>query len=227
MAERAARPEDFPGARPGPERWYRLVPSRHPPAQLWDRVADADELHAVALIEGLTNERLTAELGQPSLVPREDRVFGAGTSPIMAAFCHLNSRGSRFSDGAFGIYYAADSVDAAAAEICYHRRRWYAENRLAPRVDTFRCYVGRVVRTLVDIRDEAAPRPLHDPNSWRAAQAFGALARAGKHWGIRYRSVRARDGECVALLRPPAISPVIQGRHLDLAWDGRDVVIAE
>lgn len=171
----------------------------------------------MAIIESVTNPRL----GELSLVPEADRLYGPGTSPIMSAFCHPNPDGSRFSDGSYGVYYAADSVDAAVAEVSHHRRRWYLENRLGPRTDSFRCYIGVLAKPLLDIRPEPPPRLLHDPSSWQYAQAFGNSCRQQRSWGIRYQSVRHKNADCIALLRPPAAAPVIQGRHLKFHWDGK------
>ena len=78
---------------------YRLVPSRFPPVGLFDRVSDPADLEVVLAVESLTNDRLRNETGEIRLVPPEDRVSGPGTTPIMAAFTHLNPEGSRFSDG--------------------------------------------------------------------------------------------------------------------------------
>ena len=86
-------------------RWkpsWRLVPSRFPPVGLFDRVSRAEDLDIVQAIEGLTNDRLREEIGLIHLVPKEDRVYGPGTTPIMAAFTHLNPDGSRFTDGSYG-----------------------------------------------------------------------------------------------------------------------------
>src|SRR4029077_16413662 len=86
---------------------WRIVPSRFPPIQLFERVADPADLQAVAAVESLTHPPLAPGIGELSLVPPEDRVSGPGTSAIMAAFTHLNPEGSRFSDGSFGVFYAA------------------------------------------------------------------------------------------------------------------------
>src|SRR5437762_6306867 len=78
---------------------HRIVPSRFPPVGLFDRVASPEDLDAVFELEALTNDRLREQAGELSLVPPEDRVSGPGTTPIMAAFTHLNPEGGRFSDG--------------------------------------------------------------------------------------------------------------------------------
>ena len=72
-------------------------------------------------IEALANPRLRDEVGELQLVPPEERVSGPGATPVMAAFTHLNPEGSRFSDGSYGVYYAAHSLATAVAEVSHHR----------------------------------------------------------------------------------------------------------
>ena len=91
-------------------RWkpsYRLIASRYPTVGLYDAIADPADLEVVFAIEALTNPRIRDQLGQLQLVPPEERLSGPGSTPIMAAFTHLNPEGSRFSDGAYGVYSAA------------------------------------------------------------------------------------------------------------------------
>src|SRR6185369_16924964 len=105
-------------------RWrpcYRLIPSRYPTVGLYDRIADPADLEVVYAIEALTNPRIRDEIGQLQLVAPEERVGGAGSTVIMAAFTHLNPEGSRFSDGSYGVYYAAHSLATAVAEVSHHR----------------------------------------------------------------------------------------------------------
>src|SRR3546814_5612167 len=97
-------PLDIPVAATSWTPCYRIIPSRFPPIGLFEKVADPDDLEAVFQIEAMTNDRLRDEVGVLALVPPEDRVSGPGTTPIMAAFTHLNPEGSRFTDGSFGVF---------------------------------------------------------------------------------------------------------------------------
>ena len=103
---------------------YRIVPSRYPPIHLFERVANPDDLEAIFVLESLTNERIRDEVGDLSLVAPEDRISGAGTSPIMAAFTHIKPNGGRFTDGTYGAYYAGIDLDTAIAETVYHREQF-------------------------------------------------------------------------------------------------------
>ena len=69
-----------------------------------------------------------------TLVPPADRVSGPGATLIMAAFTHLNPEGSRFSDGSYGVYYAADTLATAVAEVSHHRARFLARTA-EPEID--------------------------------------------------------------------------------------------
>ena len=89
---------------------FRLIPSRYPTVGLYDAIADPADLDVVFAIEALTNPRIRDEIGQLQLVPPDERVSGPGATPVMAAFTHLNPDGSRFSDGSYGVYYAAQTL---------------------------------------------------------------------------------------------------------------------
>jgi hypothetical protein len=200
---------------------YRLVPSRFPPVGLFDRVASAEDLEAVFWVQGLTNPRLRQELGAIALVPVADRVFGHGSTPVMAAFCYLNAQGSRFSNGTWGVYYAASTLAVAVAEVSFHRARFLAATSQPALEVDMRSYVGHVTKPLHDLRPPAWQN-LHDPNNYGPSQALAATLRAQQSWGIVYNSVRDPGGQCVAILRPPGVDlPVVQGVHVALCWDGQ------
>jgi len=69
---------------------YRLVPSRFPPVAIFEAVSTAEDFETLFAVQALVNPRLRQEIGEIDLVPKGDRVFGPGSSPVMAAFCHLN-----------------------------------------------------------------------------------------------------------------------------------------
>jgi hypothetical protein len=200
---------------------FRLVPSRFPPVSLYERVASADEFGAVYAVEMLTNPRLRQEAGEISLVAPDERVFGVGSTPVMAAFCHLNPQGSRFSDGTWGVYYAAATLATAVAEIAYHREKFFAATRQEAIDVDLRAYVAALAKK--PLHDVRAPRwaAVHAPDDYVASQALARRLRLADSWGLVYRSVRDAGGECIAALRPKAIAlPVRQAQHVTLRWNG-------
>jgi len=202
---------------------YRLIPSHFPPVGVYDRVANPADLAAVFAVENLTNPRLRQEAGDISLVPPQDRVSGAGTTPIMAAFAHLNPEGSRFSDGSYGVYYAGRTIDTAIAETRYHRARFLALTREDPLEIDMRTYLAELDGELHDIRGRNDLSDVYDRDSYAAGQTLARALKAVNSYGIAYDSVRHAGGECVGVFRPPALSNCIQGPHFGYVWDGTQI----
>ncbi len=205
-------------------RWQqacRIVPTRYPAVNLFDRVADSDDFDALYALEAISNERLRDELGQIERVAREDRLYGQGSGPIMAAFTHLNVLGSRFSAGQFGVFYAARDRATAMAETRHHHGRFLAATRQGPLHLPMRLYSVVVEARLHDLRPDAVVDPaVYDPASYAVSQALGAkLQRVGSA-GVVYRSVRQRKGYCVGLFKPRGASACLHAAYLLYAWDG-------
>jgi hypothetical protein len=209
-------------------RWvpsYRLVPSRFPPVGLFDRVARPEDLDFVLAAEQLTNDRLRDEVGELRLVPPEERVSGPGTTPIMAAFTHLNPEGSRFSDGTYGVYYAARDMHTAIAETAYHRARFLARTAEPPGEIDMRTYLADIRAELVDLRGYGRRKPdLMNPDSYAASQTFAKARREEGAGGIVFDSVRREGGLCVGVFRPKLVAPCRQGPHVCYLWDGESIV---
>ncbi|HTD89946.1 MAG TPA: RES family NAD+ phosphorylase [Burkholderiales bacterium] len=199
---------------------YRLVPSRFPPVSVYDRVADPADLEAVFAVENLTNPRLRQEAGDISLVPVEERVTGPGTTPVMAAFTHLDPEGSRFTDGTYGVYYAARSLATAIAETRYSRARFLSRTREEPIEVDMRTYQADVKGELHDIRNRTDLADVYDAEHYAAGQALGRALKAIQSSGIAYDSVRHKGGTCVGVFRPRILSNCIQGPHFCYVWDG-------
>lgn len=199
---------------------HRIVPSRFPPVSVFDSIARPEDLELLLDLESQTNERLLQEVGRISLVAPEDRVAGPGTTPIMAAFTHPNIAGSRFSDGSYGVYYCAEDEETAIIESAFHRARILREANLPPTYVEMRRYVCRLQRPMALV-PKAQQAAILDPDSYAESQAFGRKLKEANAWGISYSSVRARaPARCVAVLRPPALTPVTQTSHYRYRWDG-------
>ena len=199
---------------------YRIIPSEYPPINFFEQLVDPELMDELYFIESLTNDRLRDEAGDIVLVPAEDRITGPGASPVMAAFTHASPNcPSRFSDGSYGVYYASKTLDTAIEETKYHRARFLAYTNEDAGEISMRVYIGNVIKPMHDVRGDGFEQ-LHKPDDWSAAQAFGQEMKAINSWGIVYRSVRNAGGECIAALRPPAVSIPKQGAHLSYVWDG-------
>jgi hypothetical protein len=209
-------------------RWqpaYRIVPTRYPTVYLFDRVADVDDFDALYALESLTNERIRDEVGHVDLVPAQDRMVGPGSGPIMAAFTHLNPEGSRFSDGSFGVFYAAHDKDTAVTETQYHHARFLAATRQAPMQLPMRLYTVRISAQVHDLRPlDPDGSGVHALDSYAASQALGRQLRQQGSAGVVYRSVRHPGGECVGLFKPKGASQCMHAAHLLYVWNGQAFV---
>jgi hypothetical protein len=225
-----------PPAPPGPEpeqrraRWLqatRIIASRYPPVDLFERVSpDKGVWDALIAAEMLVNPRIRNEVGEIHLVPPRERVSGRGATYVMAAFTHLNPRGSRFSDGSYGVYYAGREFETALRETAYHFARIAADSRDGTRYEDMRVLVSRIDARFHDL--ETLPRAMQkrllEPDSYASSQSFGARLRDVGSNGLAYPSVRHHGGHCLAAFRPKVVGLPIQTNHLQYHYDGQRVV---
>ncbi len=204
---------------------YRVMPSRYPQIQLFERVSSPENWEVLFAVESLTNPRLRDAVGDIRLVPPADRVYGDGASWIMAAFTHppVDGRGGRFNRD-FGIYYCAADEAVAIAESAFHRARFLRESRIAKtalEMRVIRAQLGPV--TLHDVR-HLDGHAIYHPDDYTESQQLGSALRNAKSFGIHYRSVRA-TGDCYAVLRPPALSGAMHWRYLRYHYDQGAIVM--
>ncbi len=200
---------------------HRLIASRYPTVGLYDAIADPADLEAVFAIEALTNTRIRDELGQLQRVPPGERISGPGSTPVMAAFTHLNPEGSRFSDGSWGVYYAANDLDTAIAEVSHHRSVFLSRTAEAAIDIDLRLITATIDVPLHDLRALRKREPqLYDPVHYAAAQALGRQLHEAGSWGVVYHSVRHAGGQCAGMFRPRALTSVRETAHIAMRWDG-------
>jgi hypothetical protein len=203
---------------------YRIVASRMPTIHLFERVADPADWDALYALESMTNPRIRDEIGELQLVPKADRVAGVNASIVMAPFTHLSPQGTRFTDGRFGAYYAAESIDTSIAETRFHRENFLRATAQPPIELEMRCYLADVSAVLHDLRRRRDELPdIYDPASYTASQRLGRELREAGSNGLAFDSVRRDGGECVAVFRPRLVQNVRQGVHLRYAWDGSSI----
>ena len=206
-------------------RWsaaYRLVPSRYPPINLFERIAPAEDWDALYELEGATNPRLRDQAGAIRLVPVSRRVSGPGSSIVMAPFTHASrDRPTRFSDGSYGVYYCANRFETALREVAFHMERFYRATNDPPLQADYRTYKGGVNKVLHDIRAAKFSFLLDpDPKKYGRSQQFGRALRDAGSNGVVYPSVRHKGGQCVGAFWPDVVLIPKQTGHIQLKWDG-------
>lgn len=202
---------------------YRLVNSKFPPIALFNDVADADEFDALYQIQALTNPRLQNEIGQLERVPMKEIPFGiSGCSYAVAPFTHINPAGSRFSSGAFGVLYLADTIETAIAEVRHHQQLYWANvgglnyerfvfRGLACSFNEEGCRDG----TALSLAD-----PVYAADDYSHSRQLGRALKQQGSPGLRYHSVRAPGSVCWGLMTPRYVSGIVQCAHYEMIWSG-------
>lgn len=198
-----------------PDQTHRLIPSRFPPINTFETVAQPGDLEAVLELEGWTNDRLVAS--RLKRLPRSEWVYGRpNASVVMAAFLHGAPQGTRFAGPDLGAWYGASELITAALEVANGIRREIALSALEQKTEELREYTARLHGDFVDIR--GARPDLHDldPTAYSAGQMYGRSVRAGPHAGIAYDSVRHSGGVNWVAYRPSLVMDVTQASHFRL-----------
>ncbi len=206
---------------------YRVILSRYPQIDLFERISSPQDWDVLYAVESLTNPRLRDEVGDIRLVRPEDRVYGDGASWIMAAFTHppVDGRGGRFNRD-FGIYYCAPDEAVTIAESSFHRARFLRESRVTKTSQEMRVIRAQLgPATLHEVR-QLIGHAIYHPDDYGEAQQLGYALRDAGSFGIHYQSVRA-DGECFGILRPKVLSDAIHWRYLRYHYDEGSIIEVE
>jgi hypothetical protein len=139
----------------------------------------------------------------------------------MAAFTHVSPDGSRFSNGTYGVFYAAQREGTAIAETRYHRERFMRATKQERAELDMRVLNVTVKASLHDLRGMRGILPdVYRPDEYTASQLLGGALRAGGSSGVVYDSVRYDGGKCVGVFRPRLLSQCREAKHLRYIWDG-------
>lgn len=205
---------------------YRLVNGKYPPIHIFDDVASDGEFEALYAVQAITNPRLQMLIGELHRVPPARRPWGIpGCNYALGPFVHINTQGSRFSDGSYGVFYCARQLATAIAETRYHQERYF-RNIEGLKYD-------RVIMRGLKVRFSAALRDIHHPHrdddhwyhpdDYSGGQRLGAALLAADEQGLVYTSVRRPGACCHALFSPHLIHSVTPTGHYEYIWDGEQI----
>lgn len=197
----------------------RPIATRFPTVDLGDRAAGARDLDALYALEALTDPRVREEAGLLSAVRPEHRKCRPGYASVMAAFTHLNPKGSRLSERCCGVFYTARQKETAIAEARFRLAKLLAATTERPidlqmgrqRVDVSGHFAG--LRQLPT--DDGVYGPLMT-TARRVHWRSGCVTRSSKTGRLRAwfipRCVTRADHESVrfqpARCRPAGMRPV-------------------
>lgn len=196
-----------------------------PPAALLAAVYGTDAALVLRVLAA-TDPVLQRAVGGVHLVHPADWPTGPGAGWIVAPFVRAPGpdTASRFSDGSYGVWYGADDLATAQAEVGHHLAAYLAKTGAAP--DAFPRTVLHAtcsaLHPLIDLRPAGAAQPgVLDPQSYAVSQPFGARCRDAHQWGLVWPSVRLARGTCLGVLRPPVLNACADVATCMAVWDGR------
>ena len=210
---------------------FRVVPGSFTAVSFYERLTPGADLDAHLVVLGILDPEVLRSIGDPSLVPPHQRVYGPGSGWVMPCFTQPPQRRgpTRFSDGTYGVFYAAAAMETSIAEVRYHLIRRLQETAAASGVLAYQVLSADLAYFAVDLRALADPigRQVHDPDDYRVSQQVGALLRDAESDGVVYRSVRDPGGICYAVFQPSAVHGCHPVQRLAYMWDGARITSAQ
>lgn len=178
-------------------------------------------VHSQDLFDDLTDDpaewvlaqRVEVETKPPlyrSPAPIIDRPFEDAEwfSAIMWPFRRWQA--SRFSDGAYGVWYGSESVETTVYESAYHWYRGLLGDAGFERMVVIaerKVYSVACNAALLDFRKAAVTYPdLLHPSDYAFCRSVGARIHREGHPGLLTQSVRRPAGENVAIFNPDVLS---------------------
>lgn len=186
---------------------------------VWRAVEAQHVASTMALVDTLDEQRVLEEVleaGKPRIPAAAERLDYLLSTPFRY---RPPSGGSRFrGERDPGVFYAADEVRTACAELGYWRWRHLTDSPALASMPTKpqTVFRAKLAAACVDLRVAPFLRDRErwtDPDDYASCQVFARVAREAGVQAIRYESVRdPSHGGCCALLDPEGFAA---RRHAD------------
>jgi hypothetical protein len=149
-------------------------------------------------------------------------VFGVPYYRIVnAAFCHAYPLGSRFNGPDRGAWYAGFELEAAQAEVAFHKSVELAEVNWFDEEIVCDDYLADFSAEFHDVRGNAQHADCLAPESYVASQDLARQLLEAGSLGIIYPSVRREGGTCIVCFRPALVMNVRKEASYRFVWRGR------
>ncbi len=203
----------------------RNIVALHDPQDLFDDLSN-DPAHARLADEV---ERQARPAAYRSSSPLIDRPFEQAqwAHAIGWPFGHWQS--SRYSDGSFGVWYGADTLETSVRESAHHWVRGFlADAGFDTQAVTGERQVYAVAcrAALLDLRPavDTAPGLLH-PSDYTLPRTVGARLQREGHPGLLAPSVRHPPGQTYAVFNPAVLSDPRPHTALTYRLEGQRVAV--
>lgn len=123
--------------------------------------------------------------------------------------CH-NTLQSRFSDGSFGVWYGAGTLEATVYETVYHWQKGFLEdagfNRPGVEIER-KIYTLQCDSWLIDLRPEIESHPeIIHPSDYGSCHSIGHRLHREGHPGLITHSARMDNADIYAIFSPAVLS---------------------
>jgi hypothetical protein len=204
-------------------RTVRLVSSARLRPPVLEALVAADELDALAEVEGATSARLIAEERGAEGLDRQELVYGVPyASFINASFAYAKPREPNRFSALRGAWYAALAVETSMREVAWHMTEFLARSGALEGVVDYAEMFASMAGEFVDLRGTPGD-PSLDPDpaiGYPAGNALADTARARGLNGIIYPSARHKGGTCIVALWPHTVQSVAPGALYRFTWSG-------
>ncbi len=201
--------EPVSDARPWRDEWFESVRPRA--LQAWRAVEAQHIVATMRLVDSLDEQAVLEKLlegNKPAVPPTARQKHFLLTTPFRYRPLH----GSRFRrPGATGVWYGAQHIRTACAEVAYWRWRFVMDSEGLQGTELLTehtLFCAQITGTAIDLQAEpwtaAAPR-WTAPDDYSATQALADAARQRAVQWIAYASVRDPGGTCAVVFDPQAL----------------------
>jgi hypothetical protein len=193
--------------------WYRLIPSRFPPVDLYERLPPAARA-AAPVLEEMTNPRLASKArltgGNAGVDENSPQLQNWNHAP----FAYRNPEGSFLLGPSYGVMELARTLDDALA-IAVRRREIFLSRTAEPPMDLdMRVFSTPVKGRFLDLRWLALDL------TEEARREIGRQALADNALGAVFHRPERPRSDFLAVFNLSAVGRTVQGKHYRFVWDG-------
>lgn len=191
--------------------FYRLIPSRFPTIDVYERVAPPGRWPMLQQIETLTNSRAKerqAMIGADQVESPPPHLQNWNHAP----FVYVDPDGSAILSGAFGVLEVGQDKETAIAMAVARREAFLSATRLDPHPLEMRMLAHRISGRFAALGDLSA---LSQSERW----ALGASLY--EHWdGAVFTCLETGRGATIAVFNVESLGRATQAEHYRFVWDG-------
>ncbi len=199
------------------DEWHRLIPSRFPPVDVYDRFGSAELKTIAKEVEDKTNPRLRAKawlLGKASdLGESSPRLQNWNHAP----FAYRNPEGSTFLNASYGVLEVVLGERAGLAWALHRREAFLGRTQEPPMDLDMRLLVTRVHGDFVDLIEERID--VSQAQRWN----LGERLYKDNSKGILFHPPEQSWVTALAIFDNRVLGRTVQGAHYRFVWDGQRV----